>query len=189
MNNNNKKTYKITTENIINICYDFANNESITEIANKYNIAYNTVKRIINAKKNKKYIIERQEQIKINLNKVFNKKSAVIYEIIDKSLNALNDDKKINSSSLLTLANTITSLINNKILLNKSDYEIKKQNIELKKLSIELLKLKKELKENKTNNNINANQNNIIFNFNETLKNLVSSEYKKDIENNTNNID
>lgn len=178
MNTENKKknNKKISAEVSQLICIDYINNISIKDIANKYNIHYNTARKILNKKTSKKIINEIVKENRKALQKVINKNSLKLAGVIDKIINNIDNDKKIDESNIYTLSNLLLNLSN---FMQKSEIEninIKKNRMELKRLKLELEKYKMQVEllknQNASDNIKNDSDNSIIFKFYERLREL-----------------
>lgn len=178
MNTENKKknNKKISAEVSQLICIDYINNISIKDIAKKYNIHYNTARKILNKKTSKKIINEIVKENRKALQKVINKNSLKLAGVIDKIINNIDNDKKIDESNIYTLSNLLLNLSN---FMQKSEIEninIKKNRMELKRLKLELEKYKMQVEllknQNASDNIKNDSDNSIIFKFYERLREL-----------------
>ena len=178
MNTENKKknNKKISAEVSQLICIDYINNISIKDIANKYNIHYNTARKILNKKTSKKIINEIVKENRKALQKVINKNSLKLAGVIDKIINNIDNDKKIDESNIYTLSNLLLNISN---FMQKSEIEninIKKNRMELKRLKLELEKYKMQVEllknQNASDNIKNDSDNSIIFKFYERLREL-----------------
>lgn len=178
MNTENKKknNKKISAEVSQLICIDYINNISIKDIANKYNIHYNTARKILNKKTSKKIINDIVKENRKALQKVINKNSLKLAGVIDKIINNIDNDKKIDESNIYTLSNLLLNLSN---FMQKSEIEninIKKNRMELKRLKLELEKYKMQVEllknQNASDNIKNDSDNSIIFKFYERLREL-----------------
>lgn len=174
--NNKKSNKKISSEVSRLICIDYINNISIKDIAKKYNIHYNTARKILNKKTSKKIINEIIKENKKALQKVINKNSLKLASVIDKIINNIDNDKKINESNIYTLSNLLLNISN---FMQKSEMEninIKKNKMELKRLKLELEKYKMQVEllknQNASDNIKNDSDNSIIFKFYERLREL-----------------
>lgn len=174
--NNKKNNKKISAEVSQSICLDYVNNISIKDIANKYNIHYNTARKILNKKTSKKIINEIVRENKKALQKVINKNSLKLASVIDKIINNIDNNDKIDNANIYTLSNLLLNISN---FMQKSEIEninIKKNRMELKRLKLELEKYKMQvelLKNQNTSDSIkNDSDNSIIFKFYERLREL-----------------
>lgn len=140
-----KKRTNFLSEEEFNILIDYANGKSATELEREYGISKKRLEYLLGTKKFGFILRERQKAIKNTIRRAFSRVDNKYIMLVDKYMDRLLDDERIDKTPLLALSSIIESLSNNykkiaeiRTLDNKVLIESKKYELEKKKILLEL---------------------------------------------------
>lgn len=142
---NSKKNNDLTLDKDLQAMIDYANGKSKLEIEKEYGINANRLMYLCGTKKYGLIIKERQKAIKNTIRRAFSRVDSQYIKIVEKYMNRLLDDERIDKTPLIALSAIIESLSNNykkiaeiRTLDNKVYLESRKYELEKKKILLEL---------------------------------------------------
>lgn len=142
---NAKKRSNFISEEEFNILIDYANGKSASELEREYGIARKRLDYLVGTKKFGFILRERQKAIKNTIRRAFSRVDNKYIQLVDKYMDRLLDDERIDKTPLLALSSIIESLSNNykkiaeiRTLDNRVIIESKKYELEKKKILLEL---------------------------------------------------
>ena len=163
---------------------DMASGYTVPELIKKHNISYHYIKKLKQVPINRYIIQERKRAIKQTVMRVFGKFDSDYELMVEKYMQRLLEDERINRTSLMALAGIVDTFANIYKKVSEIDNFSKKQILDIKRYKLEKQHFEI-LKKMKIGNDATdeGTPNSIIANFYEKLNEMATDDFKqKDIE-------